>query len=81
VNSSGLRPKKHESWQWLFTDSVDHLTSFPAPTHTHIFGNHINGYGHLKIAGMWSFTDCQKSDSSMALKLGFDFRNDESYDF
>jgi hypothetical protein len=48
VNFSGLRPKKRESWQGLFTDSVEHWISFAAPTHTHIFGNHNNGYDHLK---------------------------------
>jgi hypothetical protein len=39
VNFSDLWPKKHQSWWGLFMDSVDHLTSFRAPTHTHIFGN------------------------------------------
>jgi hypothetical protein len=81
VNFSGLRPKKRESWRGLITDSIDHLTSFLAPTHTHIFGSHSNCYSHLKTANMRSFTDCRKSNSSTALKLGFEFRNDESYDF
>jgi hypothetical protein len=48
VNFSCLRNKKRESWWGLFTDYIDHLTSFPALIHTHIFGNHSNGYGHLK---------------------------------
>jgi hypothetical protein len=69
VNFSGLRPKKLESWSGLFTDYVDHLTCFPAPTHIHIFGNHSNGYDHLKTADVRSFADCQKSNSSMASKL------------
>jgi hypothetical protein len=70
-----------ESWRDLITDSIDHLISFPVPTHTHVFSNHNNGYGHLKTADVRSFVDFQKSDSSTALKLGFDFRNDENYDF
>jgi hypothetical protein len=81
VNFSGLSPKKRESWRGLFTDYVDQLTSFHVPTCTHIFGNHSNGYGHLKTADMRSFVDCRKSDSSTASKLGFDFRNDENCDF
>jgi hypothetical protein len=76
VNFSGLRPKKRESWRGLFMDYADHLTRFPVPTHTHVFGNHSNGYGHLKTADVRIFTDCRKFDSSMALKLGFDFGND-----
>jgi hypothetical protein len=62
-------------------DSVDHLSSFPASTHTHIFGNHSNGDGHLKTADVRSFMDCRKTASSTASKLGFDFGNDENYDF
>jgi hypothetical protein len=31
-------------------DSVGLYPSFPMPTHTHIFGNHNNGYSHLKTA-------------------------------
>jgi hypothetical protein len=81
VNFSDLRPKKHESWRGLFIDYVDHLTSFQAPTYTHIFGNHRNGYGHLKTADVRSFADCRKSDSSMTSKLGFNFGNDENCDF
>jgi hypothetical protein len=81
VNFSGLRPKKRESWRSLSMDFVDHLTSFLAPTHTHVFGNHINGYHHLKPADVRSFTDCQKSESSTASKLGFDFGDDKNYDF
>jgi hypothetical protein len=50
VNLSGLGPKKLESWQGLFTDSVDHLPSFSEPTHTHIFGNQGNGYCHSRTA-------------------------------
>jgi hypothetical protein len=65
VNISGLRPKRHESWRGLFTDSIDHLTSFPALTNTHVFGNHSNGYGHLKTADVLSFADCRKTASSM----------------
>jgi hypothetical protein len=62
-------------------DSVDHLTSIPAPTHTHIFINHNNWYGHLKTADVRIFTDCCKTDSLMASKHGFDFEIDENYDF
>jgi hypothetical protein len=39
-----------EFWRGSFTDSIDHLTSFPVPTHTHVFGSHSIGYGHLKTA-------------------------------
>jgi hypothetical protein len=81
VNFSGLRPRNRESWRALFTDSVDYMTSFLAPTHTNVFGKHNNSYGHLKTADVWSFTDYWKSDSLMASKLVFDFRNDENYDF
>ncbi len=51
------------------------------PTHTHVFGSHRNGYGHLKTADVRSLVDRRKSDSSTILKLGFDFRIDEDYDF
>jgi hypothetical protein len=81
VNFTGLRPKKRVSWQGLFTDSIDHLTSFSVPTHTHVFGNHNNGYGHLQTADVRSFVDCRKPDSSMASKHGFNFGNNENYDF
>jgi hypothetical protein len=50
-------------------------------THTHIFGNRNNGYGHLKTADVRSSADRWKSDSSMALKLGINFGIDENYDF
>jgi hypothetical protein len=49
-----------ESWRGLITNSVGHLISFSLPTHTHIFGNHSNGYGHLKTADVQSFVDCRK---------------------
>jgi hypothetical protein len=65
----------------MLTDSVDRLASFPTSTHTHIFGNHRNGYGHLKTADVRSFVDCRKSDSLTASQLGFNSRNDENYDF
>jgi hypothetical protein len=81
VNFSSLRPKKHDSLGGLIMDSVDCLVSFPAPTHTHIFGIHCNGYSHLKTADVQTFVDCWKSNSSTASKLGFDFRNDKNYDF
>jgi hypothetical protein len=70
-----------ESWSGLITDSIGHLPSFSMPTHACDLGNHSNGYGHLKTAGVQSFTDCRKTASSMALKLGFDFRNDKNYGF
>jgi hypothetical protein len=70
-----------EFWRGSFTDSIDHLTSFPVPTHTHVFGNHSIGYGHLKTADVRSFADCRKTNFSMASKLGFDFGIDENYDF
>jgi hypothetical protein len=61
VNDQVLSHKKHESCWGLNTDYVDNMLSFPTPTHTHIFSNHSNGYGHLKtapygvqqIAGNW----------------------------
>jgi hypothetical protein len=81
VNSSGLRPTKHESCRGLFTDSVDHLTSFPASTRTPVFGNDSNCYDHLKTADVRSFADCHKTASLMASKLGFEFRINENYDF
>jgi hypothetical protein len=70
-----------ESWSGLITDSIGHLPSCSMPTHACDLGNHSNGYGHLKTAGVQSFTDCRKTASSMALKLGFDFRNDKNYGF
>jgi hypothetical protein len=81
VNFSDLGPKNHESWRGLFMHSIDHLTSFTAPTHTHVFSNHSNGYDHLKTANVRSFMDCRKTDSSTASKLGFDFGIDENFDF
>jgi hypothetical protein len=47
ANDQVLGKKMRESWQWLFTNSIGHLLSFPTPTHTHIFGNHGSGYSHL----------------------------------
>jgi hypothetical protein len=55
--------------------------SIPMPTHTHVFGSHRNGYGHLKTADVRSLVDRRKSDSSTASKLGFNFGIDENYDF
>jgi hypothetical protein len=45
-------------------DSVGHLLIFLTPTHTHIFGNHNNGYGHSKIANVRSSADCRKTELS-----------------
>jgi hypothetical protein len=62
---------------------TDHLVShrFPAPTHTQLFGNHSNGYGHLKIADVRSFMDCQKTTSSMDGNPEMVSKLDEDYDF
>jgi hypothetical protein len=62
-------------------DSIGHLTSFPAPTHTQVFGNHSNGYGHLKTADVRSSVDWRKTASLKASKLEFDFKIDENYHF
>jgi hypothetical protein len=80
VKFSGLRPKKHESWRGLITDSIGHLLILLAPTQSHDFTNHSNHYGYLSTAHMWSLADRQKSDSSTVSKLGFDFRIDKNYD-
>jgi hypothetical protein len=63
--SLGLRHMEHESWRELFTDSVGHLISFPSPSHTHFFGNHINGYSHSKTANMRSSADCRTTELSV----------------
>jgi hypothetical protein len=39
----------------------------PTLTHTHVFGNHNNGYGHLKTAHVQSSAGHHKSESSMVL--------------
>jgi hypothetical protein len=54
---------------------------FPTPTQTHDSSNHRNGYDHWKTAVVRSSTDCHKTASLTASKLGFDFRIDENYDF
>jgi hypothetical protein len=46
-------------------DSIGHLIGFPMPTHTHVFGNHINGYGHSKIDDVRSSADCRKKEPSV----------------
>jgi hypothetical protein len=71
--------KKHETWQGLFTDSVGNSLSFPTPTHTHIFYNHWNGYGHLKTADVRSSADYQQNHQQFW--LGLDFGIGEDYDF
>jgi hypothetical protein len=81
VNFSDLRPKRSEPWQGLFTDSVDHLTSFPAPTDTHIFGNHSNDYDHLKTAHVRSFMDSRKTASSTVGNPETVSELDEYYNF
>jgi hypothetical protein len=81
VNLSGLWPKRRESWQGLFMDSVEHLTSFPTPTHTHIFGNHNNSYGHLKTADVRNFADCRKTASSTVGNPETVSELDDDYDF
>jgi hypothetical protein len=73
VNFSGLRG--------VFTDSMGHWLNFPTPTHMNIIDNHSNGYGCLKSADVQSSVDRWKSDSSMLLKFGFDFKIDKNYDF
>jgi hypothetical protein len=46
-------------------DSVGHLISFLMLTHTHVFGNHSNGYNHLKTTDMRSLVDCCKTEQSL----------------
>jgi hypothetical protein len=65
----------------MITDSVCHLISFSTPTHTHIFGNHRNGYNHLKTADVWSSMDCRKTASSMVGNLKIISELGEDYDF
>jgi hypothetical protein len=50
-------------------------------TQTHNLGNHSNGYGHSKIALVWSFSGLPESDSSTVLKLENGFELDKDYDF
>jgi hypothetical protein len=57
------------------------LLSFSMPTQSHNSSNHSNGYGHPKTTLVQSSVDRQKSDSSTASKLGFDFGIDENYDY
>ena len=63
------------------TDSVGHLLSFPMLTHTHIFGNHNNGYSHLKTAYMRSSADCRKPEHVNGLGLDLALYSGENYDF
>jgi hypothetical protein len=81
VNFYCLRPKKRESWWGLSTDLAASLLSLWTPTQSHDSDNHNNGYDRPKTALVWSSADHQKSDSSTALKLGFDFRINENYNF
>jgi hypothetical protein len=48
-------------------DSEPNVLSFPTLTHTHDFGNHSDGYGHLKTVFMQSSMDHRTSDSSIGL--------------
>jgi hypothetical protein len=64
VNFPGLRHKKHKNWQDYFMDSVGPLIIFPTTTHTHVFGNHNNGYIHLKTAEVQSSVDYRKTEPS-----------------
>jgi hypothetical protein len=50
VNNQVLGQKMHESWQGLFTNSIDHRLSFPSPTHMNIFSNHKSRYRRLNTA-------------------------------
>jgi hypothetical protein len=75
------KSKTSKSWRGLNTDFAASLLSFLMPTHTHDFNNHSNGYGCLKYSAHAELADCRKSDSSTALKLGFEFRINENYDF
>jgi hypothetical protein len=71
VKSSGLSPKKRESWWGFNTDFAASLLSFSKLAHTHDFDNHSDGYRRSKQHSCRALADCRKSDSSTALKLGF----------
>jgi hypothetical protein len=81
LNGSGQTGPMHESWQHLFTDSADNFLSFPMPTHTNDFGNHNDGYGHLKTAFARSSADSQKSQSSIGLSFDMVPDSGEIYNF
>jgi hypothetical protein len=63
VNDQVLRHKMRDPWWGLYTDSIGHYLSFPTPTHTHVFGNHSNDYGHLNTTHVRSLVNHRKTES------------------
>jgi hypothetical protein len=62
-------------------NSAAHLLNFLTSTHTHDFGNHNNGYDHLKTTFVRSSLNRRKSQSSISLSFNMIPDSGEIYDF